>query len=70
VGLKKATLDEDPKVQGPNEIVQSYWMRAIKVDPWPLDEDGGPKSGKLRLNLCSLDYSGLPSKEGLKVYVV
>jgi hypothetical protein len=21
---------------GPNEIEQSYWLRAIKLDPWPL----------------------------------
>jgi hypothetical protein len=23
---------------GSNEIEQTHWLRAIKLDPWPLDE--------------------------------
>ncbi len=43
-----STLDEG---LGFNEIEQSYWLKAIKLDPWPLDEGPRPKSGKSRLNL-------------------
>jgi hypothetical protein len=37
--------------QGSNEIEQSYWMIAIKLDPQLSDEGPRPKSGKSRLNL-------------------
>ncbi len=40
------TLDEG---LGFNEIEQSYWLKAIKLNPWPLDEGPRPKSGKSRL---------------------
>ncbi len=43
-----STLDEG---LGFNEIEESYWLKAIKLDPWPLDEGPRPKSGKSRLNL-------------------
>ncbi len=43
-----STLDEG---LGFNEIEQSYWLKAIKLDPWPLDKGPRPKSGKSRLNL-------------------
>ncbi len=33
-----STLDEG---LGFNEIEQSYWLKAIKLDPWPLDEGLG-----------------------------
>jgi hypothetical protein len=34
------------------KIEQSYWTRAIKLDPsWPLDAGPRPKSGKSMLNL-------------------
>jgi hypothetical protein len=33
------------RVQSPGsiEIEQSYWLRTIKLDPWPLDEGPRPK---------------------------
>jgi hypothetical protein len=43
-----STLDEG---LGFNEIEQSYWLKAIKLDPWPIDEVPRTKSGKSRLNL-------------------
>jgi hypothetical protein len=36
---------------GFNEIEQSYWLKAIKLDQWPLHEGPRPKSGNSRLNL-------------------
>ncbi len=36
---------------GSNEIEQILLAESHKLDPWPLDEDPRPKSGKSRLNL-------------------
>jgi hypothetical protein len=33
------------------KIEQSYWMRAINLDPRPLDVGPRPNRGKSRLNL-------------------